>query len=141
MPQDVNDHQEENALPVRQEGSTERTQGQWFTTPPIIERLFNNFPLRTYAPNEPPQRTATERSHHSLYVFTTCEAARLGSPSYNPSCLKWQVNQNAIFNYTLRSFIANSSCSLLRPILSFWRSNFQPSFPTIMHRLRALYRS
>ena len=60
--------------------------------PTPIRRLFDKFPLQTYPANELPQRTAGDRSQHLLYVFTTPEAARRGDPSFNPSCLKWQVS-------------------------------------------------
>lgn len=67
-------------------------QKQWFTTPSSIKSLFDNFPLRTYPPNELSPCDAQDATQHRLYIFTTAEGARLGSPSYNPSCLKWQVS-------------------------------------------------
>ncbi|MCJ1299089.1 hypothetical protein MMC08_001880 [Hypocenomyce scalaris] len=63
----------------------------WWSLPTPVRRLFDNFPLQTYAANELPQRAPTDRTQHLLYVFTTPEAARRGEPSFNPSCLKWQT--------------------------------------------------
>ncbi|KAK4104277.1 hypothetical protein N658DRAFT_557197 [Parathielavia hyrcaniae] len=61
--------------------------------PRPLQQLFDRFPLRTYAANDLP-----ERSHHltssdlpTLYVFSTEPDARLGLPSFNPACLKWQT--------------------------------------------------
>lgn len=78
--------------PSRVEG----VQKQWFATPSSIKRLFDKFPLRTYPPNELPQRDTRDATQHLLYIFTTAEGARLGSPSYNPGCLKWQVSLKAL---------------------------------------------
>lgn len=33
-----------------------------------------------------------ELQEHTLYVFTSEDEAELGLPSFNPGCLKWQVN-------------------------------------------------
>lgn len=77
--------------PTRVGGS----QKQWFTTPSSIKCLFDKFPLRTYPPNELPQRDTRDGTQHLLYIFTTPEGARLGLPSYNPSCLKWQASLQA----------------------------------------------
>ncbi|KAK3301349.1 uncharacterized protein B0H64DRAFT_383296 [Chaetomium fimeti] len=61
--------------------------------PRPLQQLFDQFPLQTYEPNHLP-----ERSHHltsndlpTLYVFSTDSDARLGLPSFNPGCLKWQT--------------------------------------------------
>lgn len=91
MPQDVEALEEEksgSSQPI----SPRRHESQWLTTPQQIKNLFKKFPLRVYSPNELPQRAATDRTYHKLYVFTTDEAARLGLPSFNPSCLKWQAS-------------------------------------------------
>ena len=80
--------------PSREEG----VQKQWFATPSSIKRLFDKFPLRTYPSNELPQRDSRDATEHLLYIFATAEEARLGSPSYNPSCLKWQVSLQALGN-------------------------------------------
>lgn len=64
----------------------------WFAVPPPVRELFKLFPLRVYAaeplPARAPDRT---RDRPRLYVFAGVEEARRGRPSYNPSCLKWQV--------------------------------------------------
>ena len=73
--------------------STHHGPRHWWSLPTPVRRLFDNFPLQTYAANELPQRAPTDRTQHLLYVFTTPEAARRGEPSFNPSCLKWQVRQ------------------------------------------------
>lgn len=65
---------------------------RWFTVPRPIRNLFNHFPLHVYGPEELPVRSpATVRQRPALYVFVADEDALLGKPSYNPSCLKWQV--------------------------------------------------
>ena len=66
-------------------------QRRWFSTPQPIKRLFDTFPLVTYASNELPQRTAKNRGQHTLYIFTSEDGAKKGVPSFNPGCLKWQV--------------------------------------------------
>ena len=80
------------ARPPDRPGRVGGSQKEWFTTPSSIKRLFNNFPLRTYPPNELPQRETRDGTQHRLYIFTTPEEADSGSPSYNPSCLKWQAS-------------------------------------------------
>lgn len=65
---------------------------QWFTTPQLIRRLFDEFPLRTYPVNELPLRSPQNRDRHTLWIFTTSRGARFGTPSFNPGCLKWQVS-------------------------------------------------
>ena len=88
--------QEDDAATTKQESPATkspatRTGNQWFTTPKPIKRLFDKFPLQTLPANELPVRTAQNRDQHTLYIFTTEQAARHGEPSFNPSCLKWQV--------------------------------------------------
>ncbi|KAI9900458.1 hypothetical protein N3K66_004720 [Trichothecium roseum] len=76
----------------------------WLALPTPIRRLFKLFPLVTYPPTPLPCRsptaatTATASSSSSfseqrprLYIFSSEEDARLGRPSYNPACLKWQT--------------------------------------------------
>jgi len=62
-----------------------------FDTPAPIERLFQRFPLITYATNELPLRSPRDTPENVLYIFTTPSDALRGEPSFNPSCLKWQV--------------------------------------------------
>lgn len=61
------------------------------TVPAPVKRLFDKFPLVTYAANELPHRAPRERQRPQLYIFTTEDGAQRGEPSFNPSCLKWQV--------------------------------------------------
>lgn len=91
MPQD--DTNSSAKTPKRSASKVLPDHGQWqrFRTPQSVKRLFDRFPLRTYPPNELPQRTATSRAQHTLYIFTTAEGAKVGAPSFNPGCLKWQV--------------------------------------------------
>ncbi|KAL1839706.1 hypothetical protein VTJ49DRAFT_1243 [Mycothermus thermophilus] len=61
--------------------------------PRPLQRLFDLFPLRAYEPNHLPERSQqlTSSSLPTLYIFTTEEDARLGLPSFNPTCLRWQT--------------------------------------------------
>ncbi|KAL2157351.1 hypothetical protein VTH06DRAFT_6169 [Thermothelomyces fergusii] len=61
--------------------------------PRPLQRLFDSFPLRIYEPNELPERSRrlTSGDLPTLYVFSTESDARLGLPSFNPTCLKWQT--------------------------------------------------
>lgn len=67
----------------------------WFAAPAPIRTLFKRFPLRTY--DSQPLATSScppPSSEHQprLYVFSRSDAeAAHGTPSYNPSCLKWQT--------------------------------------------------
>lgn len=72
----------------------------WFPSIPApVKRVFDQFPLTVYAPNELPSRSPRESSIHKLYIFTTDRAASNGSPSFNPQCLKWQVRGAPIAIY------------------------------------------
>lgn len=62
-----------------------------FAIPEPVKRVFNNFPLTTYEPNELPARAPKQRDEPTLHVFATPEDASRGRPSFNPGCLKWQV--------------------------------------------------
>lgn len=61
--------------------------------PRPLQQLFDHFPLQTYEPNHLPERSQhlTSSNLPTLYVFSTDSDARLGLPSFNPACLKWQV--------------------------------------------------
>lgn len=87
MPSSEEDHREE-IPPVRPTYPDART---WFSIPRPLKSLFDHFPLVTYPPNDRPFRSPSERQRPTLYIFTTTEDARLGRPSFNPTCLKWQV--------------------------------------------------
>ena len=92
MPQDADATSEERPKPTRSKPQVRETSPPWFTTPPLIRRLFDKFPLRAYPVNELPQRLPQNRDKHTLWIFTTNEGAKLGAPSFNPGCLKWQVS-------------------------------------------------
>ena len=64
----------------------------FFSIPPPVKKLFDLVPLVTYPPNELPQRTLKASRIPSLYVFSTAHDAAAGRPSFNPSCLRWQVS-------------------------------------------------
>ncbi|KAL9126506.1 MAG: hypothetical protein Q9217_004452 [Psora testacea] len=94
MPQDagsgeVNITKQERSNTIPQQ--PRKTLSQWLKTPRPIRRVFDKFPLVTYDANELPQRSATLRSEHALYVFITVERANKRRPSFNPGCLKWQA--------------------------------------------------
>ncbi|KAK4121114.1 hypothetical protein N657DRAFT_547191, partial [Parathielavia appendiculata] len=61
--------------------------------PRPLQQLFDHFPLRTYGANDLPDRSQrlTSSDLPTLYVFSTDSDARLGLPSFNPACLKWQT--------------------------------------------------
>lgn len=66
--------------------------GSWYSTIPApLQRLFDAVPLVTYPPNELPYRSPGPTDLPTLHVFISDQDAARGSPSYNPSCLKWQA--------------------------------------------------
>lgn len=65
--------------------------GDLFSIPTPIKKLFEKVPVLLYAPNELPQRAPKPARLPSLYVFIKEKDAAAGKPSFNPSCLKWQV--------------------------------------------------
>lgn len=91
MPQDADAEPEDKSKSSRPKAQSEESLQQWFTTPPLIRRLFDRFPQVTYASNQLPQRAARQRDRHALYVFTSWDGAIDGAASFNPGCLKWQV--------------------------------------------------
>ncbi|KAL9101579.1 MAG: hypothetical protein Q9163_003179 [Psora crenata] len=94
MPQDADPAESlpaKSALPDILPRRSQESSSRWLTTPQPIKRIFDTFPLVTYAANELPQRFASSSSKHSLYVFTTAEGAKKKTPSFNPGCLKWQA--------------------------------------------------
>ena len=90
MPQNANTTSQGKSQP-RPKKEPKAASWPFFTTPQPIKRLFDRFPLYTYPHNELPERTAQHRDQNALYVFTNDDGARKGLPSYNPGCLKWQV--------------------------------------------------
>ncbi|KAJ1326470.1 SAM complex protein [Microdochium nivale] len=71
--------------------STTSPSSGWFSIPAPLARLFKQFPLLTYPPNELPARSPQQRDVATLYVFISNADALRGLPSYNPTCLKWQT--------------------------------------------------
>lgn len=60
--------------------------------PAPLQRLFDAVPLVTYGPNQLPCRSPGSSDLPTLHVFITEQDAARGAPSFNPSCLKWQVS-------------------------------------------------
>jgi hypothetical protein len=74
-------------------GSSRASSGftRLFSIPTPIRMLFDSVPVVVYEPNGLPQRASRETRLPTLYIFSTEKAAAAGRPSFNPSCLKWQV--------------------------------------------------
>jgi metaxin len=64
----------------------------FFSVPAPFKALFDRVPVLTYPPNALPQRSPKSSRIPRLYVFITDADAAAGRPSFNPSCLKWQVS-------------------------------------------------
>lgn len=94
MPQDAGVTSSTALSTNRSSSKATASSPEWFTTPQLIRRLFDEFPLRTYPVNELPRRSPQNRDRHALWIFTTCRGARVGAPSFNPGCLKWQVGSS-----------------------------------------------
>lgn len=62
-----------------------------FSIPAPLKKLFDRVPVLIYPPNELPQRAPKPSRVPSLYVFSSERDSAAGRPSFNPSCLKWQV--------------------------------------------------
>ncbi|KAI9823755.1 MAG: hypothetical protein M1832_002312 [Thelocarpon impressellum] len=83
-------------IPGSQPASASRQRRNWmrnvFAVPSPVKQLFDRFPIVTYPANPLPRRGAARTGgQRTLYIFSTEEDARLGRPSFNPSCLKWQT--------------------------------------------------
>lgn len=63
-----------------------------FQVPRPIKKLFDAVPVLTYPANELPERSPEVSKLPCLYIFSTEEDAKVGRPSYNPGCLKYQVS-------------------------------------------------
>ena len=75
-------------------GSSSTTKARSWV-PPVpapLQRLFDAVPLVTYGPNQLPCRSPGPSDLPTLHVFITEHDAARGAPSFNPSCLKWQVS-------------------------------------------------
>ncbi|KAL1998491.1 hypothetical protein VTN02DRAFT_6080 [Thermoascus thermophilus] len=64
---------------------------QFFSVPAPIKRIFDQFPLTTYPPNDVPRRLPSVPDGNRLFVFIDAAGAKHGRPSFNPQCLKWQA--------------------------------------------------
>lgn len=60
--------------------------------PTPLQRLFDAVPLVTYGPNQLPCRSPGASDLPTLHVFINDHDAARGAPSFNPSCLRWQVS-------------------------------------------------
>lgn len=68
--------------------------------PAPLQRLFDAVPLVTYPPNELPYRSPPATDLPTLHVFISEQDAARGLPSFNPSCLKWQVSRSTASSHT-----------------------------------------
>lgn len=95
MPHDHDGHHEAaQEVPRPRRAATTTRNTDWrdrFSIPEPVKRVFARFPLVTYPANQLPVTSPTQRHEHSLWIWTTAEGAATGAPSFNPSCLKWQV--------------------------------------------------
>jgi metaxin len=65
--------------------------------PHAIRSLFKLFPLHTYDAEPLPARAPSRIwARARLYVFASEHDAQQGNPSFNPTCLKWQVSRPAV---------------------------------------------
>ncbi|KAL8709567.1 MAG: hypothetical protein Q9220_005659 [cf. Caloplaca sp. 1 TL-2023] len=90
--------------------SSKRTKPPWLTSPKLIKRLFDTFPLITYPENDLPKRCHIERQSHRLHIFRRTEDAS-NAPSFNPTCLKWQT----YLKFKGVSFTTVQSCNHASP--------------------------
>ncbi|KAL8950788.1 MAG: hypothetical protein Q9222_003195 [Ikaeria aurantiellina] len=84
MPQDEGDTSKET------KASPKQAKTPWLSSPKVIKRLFDTFPLITYPENDLPKRFHIERKSYRLHIFRRTEDV-LNAPSFNPTCLKWQT--------------------------------------------------
>jgi hypothetical protein len=92
-----------------------------FSVPPPVKRLFDKVPLLTYPPNPLPQRAPKASRIPSLYVFSNDGDAAAGRPSFNPTCLKWQVSAGLRINRV--TCLTRLNCrpfSILQALITGW---------------------
>lgn len=77
--------------------------------PAPLQRLFDAVPLVTYGPNQLPYRSPGPSDLPTLHVFITDHDAERGAPSFNPSCLKWQVSLE-LLSLLVSPIRATASC-------------------------------
>ncbi|KAI9687687.1 MAG: hypothetical protein M1820_010393, partial [Bogoriella megaspora] len=90
QPEDPDDTSSSSQKPKIQQQRASQHGTSLFEVPAPVKRIFNRFPLSTYPANELPLRAPKSRSQHALYIFQR-QGTEVGSPSCNPSCLKWQT--------------------------------------------------
>ena len=91
-PRERREKHDDGEAPQTSLGRQSRKVRDFFSIPPPVKILFDKVPVVTYAPNPLPQRAPKPGRIPSLYVFGTEKDAAAGKPSFNPSCLKWQVS-------------------------------------------------
>ena len=79
----------QDAPPYQRQAITHKR--SFFSIPPTVKHVFDKFPLITYDENDLPLWAPTSRQENVLHVFVSEEGSRKGRPSFNPTCLKWQV--------------------------------------------------
>jgi hypothetical protein len=98
---DANGHTKPTAS-QRIEESQARHSVSWstlFAIPRPVKRIFDAFPLRTYAANELPVniQRAQNGEGHALFIWCSQEDAEAGNASFNPACFRWQVSRTSLF--------------------------------------------
>lgn len=90
---DATNAQRSTTSTTTQPRSRNSSSSSLFRIPRPLKRLFDAVPLVTYPANELPIRSpgAARRQKNVLYIFTSEEGARRGTPSWNPGCLRWQT--------------------------------------------------
>ena len=87
MSEDNNRSKQQSTRPAAKATSS----SPWWSLPPAIRRVFDNFPLVTYPSDPLPQRAHRGRNENILYIFQSADPKHRDAPSFNPSCLKWQA--------------------------------------------------
>jgi len=88
----------------------EPSRSSWWSLPPPIRRVFDRFPLVTYPANGLPQRAPRHQHENVLYIFQTEASPSQHTPSFNPSCLKWQAYLK-FHGFPLRTRASNNHAS------------------------------
>lgn len=106
MPSNTSLEERDEAVPSKQTSFQQKTAKvkDLFSIPAPVKALFDTVPVLTYPPNNLPQRAPKPARIPSLYVFIDEKDAAAGRPSYNPSCLKWQVRKAKI-NTSMERFL------------------------------------